>query len=410
MTTMAEPARHVTGGVDTHADFHVAVVIDSATGHVAGTTTVDTTTKGYATLLGWMCSHGVVDTVGIEGTGTYGAGLTRFLRAHDVDVVEVDRPDRKARRRHGKSDPVDAEAAARAALAGTATGIPKTRDGAVEAMRALQVVYDSADRDRTRALNQFGSLLLTAPDAVRDALRGLSERDQLTRAARFIDRDGTDPVVREVRFALRTLARRITDLDDQRDALEQRLRGLVADHGRAVAGLRGAGVHTAAALLTTAGDNPDRLRSEAAFAHLCAAAPIPASSGNRQRHRLNRGGDRRANQALWRIVMVRMSCDERTRDYVARRTAEGLSKREIMRCLKRYVAREVFHALTSPPDDLPTGEQLRTMRKTARLSLTAVADVLGTTATRLSRLERDLDFDTDLARRARAFISAQKTT
>jgi transposase len=220
------------------------------------------------------------------------------------------------------------------------------------------------------------------------------------------DREHPDPVVRHTRYVLRELARRIATIDAQQDELEQRLRPLVAGHAPALVGLSGAGVHTAAALLVTVGDNPQRMRSEAAFANLCASAPIAASSGKTTRHRLNRGGDRRANRALWRIAMVRMSHDPRTRDYVERRTAEGKSKREIMRCLKRYIAREVYGAITNPPGDLPpAGPQLRQLRKQRGLSLQAVADVIDTTPTRLSALERELVFDTNLARRAHTYIT-----
>lgn len=408
MSSMTEPACGVTGGVDTHAQVHVAAVIDSATGQVAATGSFDNTAAGYVQLLEWMCSHGVVDKVGVEGTGTYGAGLSRHLRDHGVEVVEVDRPDRKTRRLRGKSDPVDAEAAARAVLAGVATGTPKTRAGVVEAMRVLEVLYESADRDRTRALNQFRSLLLTAPDDLREPLQGLSVAQQLDRARRFQDRTQPDPVLSHTRYVLRELARRIATIEAQQAELEARLRPLVADHAPALVGLPGAGVHTAAALLITAGDNPRRMRSEAAFANLCATAPIPASSGKTTRHRLNRGGDRDANHALWRIALVRMAYEPRTRAYVARRTAQGKSKREIIRCLKRYIAREVYRAITNPPDDLPTGADLRRLRTHAGLTLTAVANTIDTTPTRLSCIERDLAFDTALARRAHRFITTHQ--
>jgi len=381
-------------------------VVDSATGHVAGTASFDNAATGHTELLGWMSSHGEVDKVGVEGTGTHGAGLARYLRREGVEIVEVDRPDRKTRRLRGKSDPVDAEAAARAALAGTATGIPKTRDGVVEAMRVLEVLYESADKDRTRALNQFSALLLTAPGEIREPLCGLPAPQQLDRARRFHDRDDPDPVVCHTRYVLRELARRVATIDTQQAQLEQRLRPLVAGHAPALVGLTGAGVHTAAALLVTAGDNPQRMRSEAAFANLCASAPIPASSGKTTRHRLNRGGDRRANQALWRVAMVRMAHDPRTRDYVQRRTAEGKTKKEIIRCLKRYIAREAYGAIINPPTDLPpAGAALRQQRKQRGLSLQAVAEVIDTTATRLSTLERELVFDTNLAHRAHAYIT-----
>lgn len=273
-------------------------------------------------------------------------------------------------------------------------------------MRVLEVLYESADKDRTRALNQFSSLLLTAPDELRDPLHGRSRSEQLDHVRRFRDRDHADPVVSHTRYVLRELARRIATIEAQQAELEDRLRVLVVGYAPALVGLPGAGVHTAAALLITAGDNPERMRSEAAFANLCAAAPIPASSGKTTRHRLNRGGDRSANKALWRIAMVRMSHDPRTRAYVERRTAEGKSKREIMRCLKRYIARQVYGAIINPPADLPpTGPVLRQLRKQRGLSLQAVADVIDTTATRLSTLERELVFDTRLARRAHAYIA-----
>lgn len=404
MTSITEPARHVTGGVDTHADTHMAVVIDSATGHVAGTRQFDS--ADHEPLRSWMAAHGVIDRVGVEGTGTYGAGLARHLTASGVTVVEVDRPDRKTRRAKGKTDPVDAEAAARAALAGTATGTPKTRDGVVEAMRTLEVLWNSADNDRTRALNQFGSLLLTAPAEITESLQGLTRAAQLDRARRWQDRDHPDPVVTHTRWVLRELARRVATIEAQQAELENRLRPLVAAHAPALIGKKGFGPHTAAALLIAAGDNPKRLRSDAAFAHMCAAAPIPASSGKTTRHRLNRGGNRMANQALWRVAMVRMSTDEATRDYVDRRTAEGKTKPEIIRCLKRYIAREAYAAIVAPPTDLPpAGPELRRLRTQRGLSLQAVADVIDTTATRLSTLERELVFDTDLARRAHAYIT-----
>jgi transposase len=205
MMSMTDPVRRVTGGVDTHADVHVAVALDSATGHVAGAGSFAATAVGYAELLAWMRQHGHIDKIGVEGTGAYGAGLTRHLRREGVEVIEVDRPDRKTRRLRGKSDIVDAEAAARAVLAGVATGTPKTRDGVVEAMRVLEVLYESGDKDRTRALNQFRSLLLTAPDTIRQSLQDLSDHDQLERARRFQDREHPDPVVCHTRYVLRSL-------------------------------------------------------------------------------------------------------------------------------------------------------------------------------------------------------------
>jgi transposase len=401
---MTPTDRHVTGGVDTHSDVHVAAVLDSATGRWLDTASFPTSKAGYVSVLDWLRGFGQLDQVGVESTGHYGAGLTRFLLGEEVNVIEVNRPDRQARRFEGKSDPIDAEAAARAVLSGRAKGAPKSRDGLVEAIRALEVVHHGAVKDRTRAINQFKGLLVTAPEPLRDSLRGLVFNGQLVRARRFSD-GHSDPVERETRWALKELARRIGFLDEQTGRLEARISELTAEVSPALIGLSGVGPHVAAQLLAAAGDNPQRMRSEAAFAKLCGACPIPASSGKTDgRHRLNRGGDRRANNALFTIVLVRMGHDPATRAYVARRITEGKTRKEIMRCLKRFVAREVFQALINPPDDLPTGPELRRLRRELGISLAAVSDAVGTTTTRLSTIERGLAHDTRLGRRARDWL------
>ncbi len=400
---MTPAALRVTGGVDTHGDVHVAAVLDSLSCRQLGTASFPTTAEGYASLLEWLRGFGALDRVGVESTGSYGAGLMRFLGAEGVEVIEVDRPDRKARRFEGKSDPIDAEAAARAVLSGRAASTPKSRDGLVEAIRALEVVYHGAVKDRTRAINQFKALLVSAPETVRNALRPLCFADQLARARRWPEQHG-DPVECETRWALKELARRIGFLDEQTDRLEARIGTLAAQASPALMGLSGVGPHVAAGLLAAAGDNPQWMRSEAAFAKLCGACPIPASSGKTSRHRLNRGGDRRANNALFTIVLVRMRHDSATRAYVARRSAEGKSRKEIMRCLKRYVVREVFQAIASPPEDLPIGGELRQLRLGLALSLSAVCNAVGTTPTRLSGIDRGQVHDTRLARRARTWL------
>lgn len=400
---MTSPDRHVTGGVDTHGDLHVVAALDSVTGRHLGTASFPTTTAGYVGLLEWLRGFGQLDQVGVESTGSYGAGLMRSLRAEGVEVIEVDRPDRKARRFEGKSDPADAQAAARAVLSGRASSTPKSRDGLVEAIRALEVVHHGAVKDRTRAINQFKALLVSAPEAVRDGLRGLSFTEQLARARRWPDGHGDD-VERETRWSLKELSRRIGFQDEQTSRLEARIGALAAQASPALMGLSGVGPHVAAGLLAAAGDNPERMRSEAAFAKLCGACPIPASSGKTNRHRLNRGGDRRANNALFTIVLVRMRHDPATRAYVARRTTEGKTRKEIMRCLKRFVAREVYQALTNPPKDLPTGHELRQLRLEVGHSLTTVSNAIGTSPIRLSSIERCLAHDTSLARRARDWL------
>ena len=375
MTMIAPSTCRVTGGVDTHGDVHVAAVINSATGRLLGTESFDTTTAGYTALATWLAGHGTVD--------------------------------RKARRFNGKTDAVDAEAAARSVLAGIATAVPKTHDGHVEAVRVLEVVHHSAVKDRTRAINQFHSLVVTAPDQLRDRFRGQTVAIQMARARRLRDLDDGDIVDAAVRLALRELAKRIHDLDTQLARLEQRLRSLIAEHAPALIGMHGVGPLVAAQLLAAVGDNPNRIRSEAAFAKLAGVCPMPASSGKTQRLRLNRGGDRRANNALHTIVLVRMRHHAPTRAYVARRLAEPEPKTrpEIMRCLKRFVAREIYQAITSPPDNTATGAELRQMRTDRNLTLTTVSNAVGTSINALSRLERGIAHHTRLTRATRQWLT-----
>jgi transposase len=274
--------------------------------------------------------------------------LARFLRSVGVTVVEVDRPNRQARRRHGKSDSLDAVEAARAALSGRAAGVAKTADGNVEAIRALLVAHRSGRDVRIKCLNQIRHLGFTAPDELRERFRGVTVDTLARQAAALRPNPAGDPVVYATKLAMHTLGRRIVDIDADNARLDGELTTLVRATAPSLVELYGVGTHTAAVLLVAAGDNAERIKSEAAFAHLCGVAPIQASSGKTTRHRLNRGGNRQANHALWRIVFTRMSSDPRTRAYVERRTAEGRSKREIMRVLKRYVAREVYAHLPGP--------------------------------------------------------------
>jgi len=353
MTTMTTTTPGVTGGVDTHGQTHHAAVLDHL-GRQLGDREFPTTPGGYRSLLAWMAGHGRLERIGVEGTGTYGAALTRQLRAAGVQVVGVDRPDRKARQAHGKSDPLDAYSAARAALAGTATGTPKGRDGRVEAIRALRVACSSAVKARSQTTNQLKALLVTAPAELREQLRSLTTTALITTCARLRPTgDIADPAT-ATKTALRRLARRHEYLSVEIGEADAELRALVTAAAARLIALPGVGPEVAGQLLTTLGDNPDRLHSEAAFAHLCGVAPIPASSGRTHRHRLNRGGDRAANNALYVVVLGRLRYDPRTRAYAARRTTEGLSKPEIIRCLKRYVARELYNALqpARQPNDL----------------------------------------------------------
>jgi transposase len=344
--TIVDEARPVTGGVDTHADAHVAAALDGI-GGLLGVQEFAATPAGYARLLGWLQGFGTVGLAGIEGTGSYGAGLARHIAAAGIRVVEVDRSDRQDRRRKGKSDPLDAVSAARAALPGRAAGAPRGRDGQVEAIRALMVAKRTARAQRTQTINQARALIITGPDGIRTRFTGQTPAGLAAELAALRPRPGS--VVRyHTLLSLRELGRRAQYPGGQLTRLDQLITPLVTARAPGLLSLSGAGPDTAAVLLIAAGDNPGRLRPEAAWAHLCAAAPIPASSGKTQnRHRLNRGGDRQANHALWRIVFTRMGSHPPTRAYVTRRSKEGLPKPEIIRCLKRYAARETYRYLRS---------------------------------------------------------------
>jgi transposase len=336
----------VTIGVDTHKDLNVAAARDQF-GRRRATTHTPASPAGYAQLLAWARGLGEVVAWGVEGTGSYGAGLARYLTAHDQQVLEVNRPDRATRRRRGKSDPVDADAAARAVQAGEATSVPKAGTGTVEMIRALRTARQTAVKARTQAINALKGLLVTAPAELRDQLTGLPTRQLIPAAVALTPGKLTTPTAASM-LALRSLAERYQHLTAEITSLAEQLDTLTARHAPRLRARRGIGPDSTAALLITAGDNPDRLASEAAFAALCGVSPVEASSGKTIRHRLNRGGDRQANAALHRIVLVRLRWDQPTHAYVARRTAEGKTRKEIIRCLKRYVAREVFALLRDP--------------------------------------------------------------
>jgi transposase len=340
--------RTVVGGVDTHADVHVAAAIDG-NGGVLGIEAFPADTAGYQDLFRWLTSFGPVYRVGVEGTGSYGVGLARFLHDEGVAMVEVDRPNRQTRRKVGKSDPTDAVAAARAALSGSAAVVPKTRNGPMEQMRVLLVARRSARSQRIQTLNQIRHIVFCAPEPVRVRFKDRYQRGLVTEAAKMRPRKGSDPVTFTTNTVIRDLARRVQRLTAEMRTIDRTLVELIDQTAPSLLELYGVGPDTAASLLVTAGDNPARLRSERSWAHLCGVTPIPASSGKTRRYRLNRGGDRNANAALHRIVLTRMSAHEQTRTYVARRRTEGLNTPEIMRCLKRYVARQTFKHLTQIP-------------------------------------------------------------
>jgi transposase len=352
MTTIAQAdTALVTVGVDTHLEVHVAVALDQL-GRRLGDAQFATTQDGYDDLVEWAETFGDVEAFGVEGTGCYGAGLARRLRSRGFLVFEVIRPNRQTRRQRGKSDLIDAESAARAVLSGEANGAPKNGDDLAEVIRVLRVERQTAIKARTQAINSMRSLVVTAPGELRDQLRGLP-KDKLIAAAARLRPASSSGVLAATKQSLRGLARRCQHLDTEIADLDTALEQLVPIAAPNLVGLFGFGPDTAGQLIVTAGDNPQRLHSEAAFSMLCGASPRPAGSGKTNgRHRLNRGGDRHANAALYRVALVRMRWHQPTRDYVERRTKEGKTKPEIIRCLKRYIAREAYTALTQTLDDL----------------------------------------------------------
>lgn len=339
---ISDLARPVTGGVDTHKDTHVAAVVDRL-GTELGTEAFPATSAGYRDLTDWLCSHGQLERVGVEGTGSWGAGLTRHLHDAGIVVAEINRPNRQTRRRSGKSDPLDAIAAARTALGGLDSGTPKTGNGPVEAIRLLRIARQSGIDTRTKTINQIRSVLDTAPTDLRERYSDANTSQIIASvtAARPNPATMTQPATAAA-ITLKALGKRWQFLTQQIEQLDIALNQLVTETAPTLVAVLGVGTDSAAALLVAAGDNPDRLGNEAAFAALCGVSPLQASSGRTTRHRLNRAGNRDANKALWRIVITRMAHDPQTQAYVERRTSEGLSKREIIRCLKRYVARQLY--------------------------------------------------------------------
>ena len=396
----------VTGGVDTHKATHVAAVVDP-TGRLLATQSFPATPTGYTQMAAWMNSFGLVDRIGIEGTGSYGAGLARHFTNTGIRVVEVNRTNRQTRRAHGKNDTIDAVAAARAALSGQATTTPKTRDGIVESIRVIRIAFRSARDTRATIGIQIRDLIMCGPDELRVALEALTTSQQADKAARFRPGPITDPV-EATRAALRSLARRYQTLTTEIGQLRTQLDQLTMQANPTLRAVHGVGIDVASILLIAAGDNPQRFTSDNAFAALCGAAPIEASSGNTTRHRLNRGGNRQANHALWRIALVRLSHDPRTKAYAQRRRTEGKTKKETVRCLKRHIAREIYHVLTNPnPATIPNTSDLRPTRQQAGITLTTAAKALGTYPARLSDLERGTRHNPTLEHTYRTWLTNQ---
>jgi transposase len=391
----------VVGGADTHADtVHVAAI--TTLGREISDREFPTTAAGYRAAVAFLTSHGPIDQVGIEGTSSYGAGLARAVMAAGLQVIEVNRPNRADRRRQGKSDPLDAYHAARAVLSGRATSDPK--DQSTEAIRSLHNTRRSAVKASTAATNQIVAMLITAPDEIRAKYRALKGQPLITALARCRT-TVADPVDAAVLTALKALAHRHQFLTTQAQELSTLIDGLVTTANPALRAAFGVGPDTAAQLLITAGANPDRLRSEASFAALCGVSPGPASSGKTTRHRLSRGGDRHANNALYRIAMSRMAHEPRTKQYVARHIAAGRSTKEILRMLKRAIAREI-HRLLTHQVALPEYADLRPARQAKNITVTAAAKAFNMWPAAISRIELGQRRDDDLANRYRTWLQA----
>ena len=395
----------VIAGIDTHADtHHVALITDY--GKHLGDRKFLAVGSGYREIAAYLTSFGPVTAVGVEGTGSYGAELARVLAEHGFSIREVNRPNRAERRLRGKSDPLDAYQAAESVLADRGTSTPKARDGYVEALRVLRTARTSAMKARTALLNQISGVLTSAPDEVRAKYRGMTSEARVK--AMVVSRpsgDPADPVVATL-MTLKRMGARHRFLSEEIDETDAALAAIVSTYAPELLDVNGVGTVVASQLLVTFGDNPERMSSEGAFAALAGVAPVPASSGKTRRHRLSRRGDRQANSSLYRIVVVRMSTDARTRAYAAKRTEDGLSKKDIIRCLKRYVAREIFHVMQNPRP-APLTNDLRTLRLELGLTQVIVAAALGTWPATISRIEHGKSRDREAIARYRTWVEEQ---
>lgn len=381
-----DPAARV-AGVDTHTDTHTLAIL-TAQGQVVHTETFRADDQGYQALIVALRQAEEVQSIGVEGTNSYGAALTRALTDAGYVVQEVLRPTRQVRRMDGKSDAIDAVEAARALLAGHHVSEAKDTTTAAEALRFLLTARTQLIKSATALSNTVLSLLVTAPDTVRSIYRGLKTPVLMQRLATSQSGNDLGGIAVTAVETLRQLARAYQQAKAQAEVFEEQMHQILAKHYPNLLGIYGVGTIVAAKLAVTAGGNPQRIRNEAAFAALCGAAPIPASSGRTTRHRLNRGGDRRGNSALHDIALVRMRHDPTTKAYVDRRTAEGKSNKEILRCLKRAIVREVYRALATE-QVLPNVTDLRAIRHRKSITQTQVAQALNTHPSRISDIERN---------------------
>lgn len=386
----------VIAGVDTHKDAHVLCVLD-ALGRKILARSFPATAEGYDELAAAIGSPEECLVVGVEGTASYGSGLAKRLVELGYEVREVLRPKRdRARRGSQKNDFKDAERAARDAIAGAGASVPKSKDGWVESLRYLVAARTQAVKASTATINSIKGLLSTAPEPIRAKYSAMRTEDMMSSLAR--KRAKEDEVEEAIFASLRMLARIWAEAREHADDAEKRIKAILSEHAPALLGTDGCGPISGATLAIAAGDNPDRMKSEASFAALCGVSPVEASSGKVVRHRLNRGGNRQANCAIHRIVVSRMATDERTKDYVERRTKEGKSKKEIMRCLKRYVAREIYGVLMNPRTCAVNeeGSRLRELRKSMGMTQAEVASTMMVSAATIGRIERGLGASANL--------------
>ena len=400
---MAEIHETVFAGVDTHKEAHALCLLDGL-GRKFFEGVFEADESGYAAMAEAIGDPRRCAAVGVEGTGSYGAGLAAYLLERGYDVREVLRPKKEKRRRgSSKSDFLDAERAARDAASGKAGALPKAQDGWAAALRNLSAAERLATKTSTAAANAVKSLIVTAPEGIRAKYREMGTAQMMASLSRKRTADG--PAEDALYASLRALAIMWKTSKEQAKATAKRMEALLRENAPALMEVYGCGTMAAAALAISAGDNPGRMRSKDSFASLCGVSPVEASSGKVVRHRVNLGGDRRANCALYRIVLVRMRYDDRTKAYVGKKTAEGKSKKEIIRCLKRYVANEVYRALMNPGRAVGgRGSDLRRIRGLLNLTQAGVASVLQVAPCRVSRIERGTNTDTELERRYRKLL------
>ena len=397
----------VIAGIDTHADTHHVGVITETGQHLADKE-FPAAGVGYQGIIDFITGFGSVLAAGVEGTGSYGAELSRVLTRKGIRVVEVMRPNRQARRLRGKSDPLDAYQAAESVLSGRAGVTPKSRDGAVESLRVLRAERATAMRARVAVMAQVKTILTTAPETIRARYRSMTSPALMAALEKTRPSGAPSEPLTSTATVLKRLAVRYRHLHQELALIDAELDAVLTLHAPMLRHIQGVGTDVASQLLVTVGDNPDRVTTEAKFAALVGVAPIPASSGKTTRHRLSRAGDRQANKAIHRVVLVRMRYDNRTRAYVARRRQEGKGTKEIMRCLKRYVAREIYNQLLHPRP-APDAAALRKARATKGLTLQEAAVALSVWPTTLSRLERGLSHDSDVHHRYETWLNSQST-